>query len=237
MNIIWLLQGSMILESGKYRLVIDPYISDYVEKHHGVTRLAQPPLSASEIRPSFIYCTHNHIDHLDPEGLPEILELYKDCPVSGPVSVVKECGKLGIRPAKLIQAEVDKPFKAGPFELIPVKAYHSDADATGLIVKAEGKTIYISGDSEYCDELPSLIMKSAGSRIDIAIICINGRLGNMNLEDAVKTVKSLGVKMAIPMHYGLFEQNTADPVPFVDACRDAGMNSFMMQPGKSIKLN
>ncbi|MFA6291634.1 MAG: MBL fold metallo-hydrolase, partial [Victivallales bacterium] len=184
-----------------------------------------------------IYCTHNHIDHLDPEGLPEILKLNKDCPVSGPVSVVKECGKLGIRPAKLIQAEIDKPFKAGPFELIPVKAYHSDAEATGLIVRAEGKTIYISGDTEYRDELSCIIRKSAGSEIDIAIICINGRLGNMNFEDAVKTGRSLGVRTAIPMHYGLFEQNTADPVPFVEACKGAGMNSFMMQPGKSIKLN
>ena len=237
MNIIWLLQGSMILESGEYRLVIDPYISDYVEKNHGVTRLAPPPLSASEIRPSFIYCTHNHIDHLDPEGLPEILKLYKDCPVAGPISVVKECGKLGIRPAKLIQAEIGKSFNAGPFELIPVKAYHSDPDSTGLIVKAEGKTIYISGDTEYCDELPSLIKKSAGPQIDIAIICINGRLGNMNLEDAVKTVKLLEVRTAIPMHYGLFQQNTEDPVPFMNACKEAGMNSFMMKPGKSIKLN
>jgi len=236
MEIIWLLQGSMILIFDKYRLVIDPYISDYVEKLHGMIRLASPPLSASEINPSFIYCTHNHIDHLDPEGLPEILKLHGNCPVSGPASVVKKCAELGVRPARLIQAEIDNSFSAGPFELIPVKAYHSDADATGLVVKAEGKTIYISGDTEYRDELPSLVKKSAGSEIDIAIICINGRLGNMNIEEAVRTVKALGVRTAIPMHYGLFQQNTADPVPFLDACKESGINSFAMQAGKSIKL-
>lgn len=236
MNIIWMLQGSLILVSGEHRLVVDPYISDYVEKKHGMIRLEAPPLTAEQIKPSFIYCTHNHIDHLDPEGLPQILKIYKDCPVAGPVSVVKKCGELGIKPAELIKAEIDKPLKSGPFELIPVKAFHSDADATGLIVKAEGKTIYISGDTEYKDELPELVKKSAGGKIDIAIICINGRLGNMNLDDAVKTAKALGVKTAIPMHYGLFQQNTADPAPFVAACKDAGMNSFAMLPGKETEL-
>ena len=32
MRIIWLTQGGFLIESGGYRLVIDPYISNYVEK-------------------------------------------------------------------------------------------------------------------------------------------------------------------------------------------------------------
>ena len=42
-------------------------------------------------------------------------------------------------------------------------------------------------------------------------ICINGRLGNMNVEDAVKLTKILSPRVGVPTHYGMFESNTEDP--------------------------
>ena len=42
-------------------------------------------------------------------------------------------------------------------------------------------------------------------------ICINGRLGNMSVDDAIKLTKIINPKVGIPTHYGMFESNTEDP--------------------------
>ena len=48
-------------------------------------------------------------------------------------------------------------------------------------------------------------------RIDLMIICINGRLGNMNVDEAVRLTEILAPRLGIPTHYGMFESNTEDP--------------------------
>jgi L-ascorbate metabolism protein UlaG (beta-lactamase superfamily) len=58
----------------------------------------------------------------------------------------------------------------------------------------------------------------------------------MNLDEAVRAVKRLRPKTALPMHYGLFAENTADPLPFIRECMSAGINSFEMQPGREFSI-
>ena len=99
-----------------------------------------------------------------------------------------------------------KTFKTGDFELKAVFADHS-VPAVGVIVKHSGITMYFSGDTEYNKKLEEL--KEYG--IDIMFICINGRLGNMNVKDAVKLTKIINPKVAVPAHYGMFESNTENP--------------------------
>ena len=50
--------------------------------------------------------------------------------------------------------------------------------------------------------------------IDVMIICINGRLGNMNAEDAARLTKILSPRVGIPTHYGMFASNTEDPTAY-----------------------
>ena len=42
-------------------------------------------------------------------------------------------------------------------------------------------------------------------------ICINGKLGNMNVEEALKLTEILSPRVGVPTHYGMFESNTEDP--------------------------
>ena len=39
---------------------------------------------------------------------------------------------------------------------------------------------------------------------DTTIVCINGRLGNMNVDEALVTAKKIGAKINIPNHYDMF---------------------------------
>ena len=99
-------------------------------------------------------------------------------------------------------------------------------------MKTEEQKLYLSADSEYDDKLINKFTENC----NIILICINGRLGNMSLEEALKVVKALKPETALPMHYGLFAENTADPKPFIEECINSGIKSFEMTLGKEFKL-
>lgn len=235
MKFTWIGQGGFIFESEGYRLVVDPYLSDLVEKKEGLTRLMEPPVGIEEMRADAVLCTHNHLDHFDPGAVPEIIRKYQSCFVIGPQSVGKKCEEFGIPKEKYKELNKGKTLDAGPFKITAIEAFHSDECAIGALIESKGKRVYLSGDSEYGDVLVEDVLSKSNS-IDMVLICINGRLGNMNLQDALKTVKSISPVQALPMHYGLFAENTADPEPFIKACNDAGIKSFEMIPGKEYEL-
>jgi len=49
---------------------------------------------------------------------------------------------------------------------------------------------------------------------DMTFICINGRLGNMNVEEALVVAKKIGAAVNIPNHYDMFESNSENPYLF-----------------------
>jgi L-ascorbate metabolism protein UlaG (beta-lactamase superfamily) len=81
-----------------------------------------------------------------------------------------------------------------------VYAEHSDDKAIGVVMQAEGKTYYITGDTLYNAE----IFKDLPSSIDYIFIPINGRGNNMNMTNARRFCAKLG-SVAIPLHCGLFD--------------------------------
>jgi L-ascorbate metabolism protein UlaG (beta-lactamase superfamily) len=235
MKFTWIGQGGFIFESEGVRLVVDPYLSNIVEQKEGRTRIMNNPVSIKELRPDAIFCTHDHLDHFDPETVPEIIRNFSSCFVAGPESVGKKCAEFGIPNERFKEICKGESINIGPFKITAVEALHSDKCAVGAIIENNGKRIYLSGDSEYSDDLAKDVLTKSDS-IDMVLICINGRLGNMNLQDALKTVESIAPTQALPMHYGLFAENTVDPQPFIKACNEAGIKSFEMIPGKEYEL-
>lgn len=236
MNITWLGQGGFLFESGTTRLVVDPYLSDFVERNHHLTRLMEPPLSVEQLRPSAVFCTHDHIDHLDPEGAVWLAEAYPESRFFGPDSVVRKLGELGLAHHSAQAVGVGQTVSIGDFTVTATPAKHSDPDAVGLIVSDSERLLYLSGDTEFTPDLADQVADLASGPLDAVLICINGRMGNMKGEEAVEVVKALRPAVAHPMHYGLFAENTAAPQPFVQAVRSAGIEAGTMTPGVAFTL-
>ena len=232
MKFTWITQGGFVFESSSFRLAVDPYLSDAVEKKSSVTRMIEPVFCVSSLKPDAVFCTHDHMDHYDPITVPEIAKEFPECILAGPVSVVKKAVEDGIEESKILKAEKGVLMELGPFEITPVSALHSDKDAVGMIVKCDGKTLYISGDSEYSESIAGEVLKYGGGKIDMMFICINGKWGNMNLDDALKVVKAIRPGIALPMHYDLFKENSVSPQPFIEECNAMGVKSFEMKQGK-----
>jgi L-ascorbate metabolism protein UlaG (beta-lactamase superfamily) len=202
-----------------------------------ITRLAPPPLGAAALKPDTVVCTHDHMDHLDPVGLPQILALHPSVRVTGPASVRLKAEKLGLDAARVDVVAPGAAVTRGPFRLTAVPAYHSDPETIGLLIEADGQLLYLSSDTLNSEGLPDQLLEAAGGRSpDLALICINGRLGNMNAEEALQVATRIQAGAVVPMHYGLFAENTADPESFVAACRAAGLCSYALQPGVAREL-
>lgn len=231
MEIRWLTQGSFLFVSNGTRILVDPYMSDCLEAK-GLKRLVEYPLSFEELKPDMLICSHDHLDHLDPETVEHIAKLYPECLFAGPISSCEHFKTLGVAESQIILLERNKPVGQGEVNITPVMAIHSDPEAIGLVIEAENKKLYLSADSEYADDLVCVMTQNC----DLILICINGRLGNMTLAEALNVVQAAKPLTALPMHYGLFAENTADPQPFIDGCIKNSINSFEMKPGVKFEL-
>ncbi len=232
MKITWLGQGGFLFESQSFRMVVDPYLSDCVFAKEGLARLHPFPVPLKELKPDLVLVTHDHMDHLDPDGIPLIQAEYPECRYAGPQRSYDHFLKLGIKKERLTLIPMNTVHHFGPFRVTSVFAAHSDPTSCGYLIEAEGKKIYLSGDTNFDERLLSDSLKN----MDLMLICINGKLNNMNCGDALKCVRSLMPKRALPMHIGLFAENTADPAPFLAECRKLGVCSDAMTPGKEFSI-
>lgn len=231
MKITWLSQGSFLFESNGTRILIDPYMSDCLEAK-GLKRMIEFPLTFEALKPDLLICTHDHLDHLDPETVRRIADVYPETIVAGPSSCCEHFKTLGVAESQITLLERGKPVCQGLIKITPVMAIHSDPEAVGLVIETEDKKIYLSADSEYADDLVCPLTRNC----ELILICINGRLDNMSLDEALNVVKAAKPLMALPMHYGLFAENTADPQPFIDDCIKNSINSFEMKLGVEFEL-
>lgn len=204
MKIRFLGQSGYIIKTEKTEIMIDPYLSDSVNRVAGRPRMLPIPINPENISCDVVICTHNHLDHLDPDTIKYINNEQFFLTTNEGKIELKKWGKTNV-----IALNTDASITVGDFEITAVFADHA-VEAFGLIVKAENKTLYFSGDTLYNEKL----FEIAKYKPDITFICINGRLGNMNVNEALITAKRIGAKINIPNHYDMFASNSENPYLF-----------------------
>ena len=202
LEIRWIGQSGYLLNDGKTEICIDPYLSDVVNRIAGRGRMVNPPFAPDALKSDVVVCTHNHLDHVDIDAIPL---MKKDrmlflAPTDAKNQLM-ECGVINYH-----EFNEGDTYSVGDFTLRAVFADHS-VPAIGVILSHGGQTLYFSGDTLYHEKLKEL----KAYHIDIMFICINGKLGNMNVDEAVELTKIINPKVGIPTHYGMFESNTEDP--------------------------
>ena len=222
MRITWIGQGGYLIKSGKSEILVDPYLSDIVGKLHGKPRLYPAPFEPESVNCDAVICTHDHLDHLDPEAIEKMKDEQFFLVTNEGASHLEELGKKNYK-----VLGVGDSMTIGEFEVTAVYANHT-CEAFGLIIEAEGERIYISGDTLFDEKL----FEAKRYCPDITFICINGRLGNMKVGEAVITAKEIGAKVNIPNHYDMFESNSEDPEKFTSKLD----NGFIMERNREYSL-
>ncbi|MBE6413306.1 MAG: MBL fold metallo-hydrolase [Verrucomicrobiaceae bacterium] len=232
-SVVWLCQAGFLFELENTRVVVDPYLTNSCGKPRGrFDRMVPPPMTFDELKPDYVLFSHDHRDHYDDETVPELYKRYQNCFFAGPVSTCEHFKNQGFSSLKFQTLTKGNSYDFNKFKVLPTTAYHSDPQALGYVFDFGGKKVYFSGDSEYSDTLAEDIKKVSGGNIDIVFVVINGKLGNMNWQQAVKLVSQLKPRVAVPMHYGLFAQNTEDPNPFKNELERLGVKCVLFEAGK-----
>ena len=222
MTICFLGQSGYIIKTKKAEIVIDPYLSDSVNRVAGRPRLLPIPIKPSEIYCDAVVCTHDHLDHLDPETISDINNDQLFITTKEGKEKILSLGKHNVKSLSLGES-----LTIGDVDITAVFADHT-VEAFGLIVNAENKTLYFSGDTLYNEKLFDV----ADYKPDIAFICINGKLGNMNVDEALTVAKKIDAKVNIPNHYDMFASNSENPNLFTSKLK----NGFIMEFGKMYEL-
>jgi L-ascorbate 6-phosphate lactonase len=204
-TLTWLGQSGFLIESAGRRLLIDPFFSDHEDRVY-------PPLPIDEFGANIdrLLVTHEHLDHLDSEALPQIaarspgLEIIAPAPIAG-------SDFTGVRPGdRLDNITVVPAIHA----VHPADGYSDGGGRfVGYVLELEGVAIYHAGDTIATDELVAALEPL---RIDIALLPVNGRsyfreqqdlAGNLDVRDAVALATRIGAHTLVPIHWDLMEGN------------------------------
>ena len=196
------------------RILVDPYLTDTLREQKGerFARQVPPPENIEALNPDILLITHDHGDHLDMATLERWLDGDVRLPVLGPYPVYQTVSARW--PSKhncmVMRPGVEVSLNGALFCAVP--ASHETVEAVGYLIKAEEKTLYLTGDTLYNRQIPQFLK---AEQIDAALVCINGFGNNMNAVDAARLTEALRPTMAIPVHWDMFRPFGADPKSFV----------------------
>lgn len=210
MKITWLGQAGLLLETGADRIVVDPYLSDSVEKIEPHNRRRVPVEKRFwEIDPTVILLTHDHLDHTDPETLCHYLGKDTKVTVLAPERAYQTARKFGGLGNNYVKVMRHTEWTERGVRCRAVFADHSDPTAVGYLIEAEGKTLYVTGDTLYNTDL----FADLPAKIDAVFLPVNGRGNNMNMADGARLCEKIGA-VAVPLHCGLFDDFDLHDFPY-----------------------
>jgi len=191
-----------------------------------MTRLVVDPARLRFV--DVVTSSHGHTDHLDAETLRAIRPQALVCP-AGIRELARE--RAGAEPIGIEEGET---VDVSGFAITAVRAEHDvSGPAFGYVVRCGPLALYHSGDT--------LAFRGLGESLrpfgpDVAILPINGKLGNMGGADAAHVASEAGARVAVPCHFDMFELNTASPDAFVRECERLGQASRVLRAGERLTL-
>jgi L-ascorbate metabolism protein UlaG (beta-lactamase superfamily) len=220
----WLGQSGFLLKRDGRFLLVDPYLSDSLTAKYAATATPHVRMTRRVVAPgrlSFVdvvLATHGHTDHLDPETLPHV-----GGTLVAPARIVALAReRSGREPVGVSEGET---VELAGFAIRAVPARHPGEHCVGYVI--DGR-IYHAGDTEP--------IEPPAHGVEVALVPINGKVGNLDGEQAARLAHAVGASLAVPMHFEMFEFNTASPEPFRVECERLGVRARVLRCGEQLEL-
>lgn len=233
LGLAWLGQAGFLLRYEKLRIMVDPYLSDYLAvKYAGQEfphqRLMPPPLAAEAVRGlDWVFCTHRHSDHMDPGSLGVLAENNPHCRFAVPRAEREAAVRAGVpEPRMELLNEGESLVCGGDVRVTALASAHESFKQNergehhflGYLFRFGAQTVYHGGDGVAYEGLAAKLRAAGAS---LALLPVNGRSaylasrgvpGNMDFDEACTLCLDAGIPRLIPHHFGMFAFNTADRV-------------------------
>lgn len=228
-NFKFLGQCGFIISTDDLKIAIDPCLNDLIE--NGTTIRNYPAVMDPEnLNADYIFCTHDHIDHLAPETICRAAK-NSNTKFIVPKGCVKILTDLGIENFRITSVSDNQTVDFEKFSVKGISTAHPvhqlDCDGNdwnlAYCIYLDGKKLVHLGDTYGTSRLEKSL-KDLGA-IDCLMTPINGMdeqkakagiIGNLSIEEAVSITALLCPKSVIPTHFDMVKGNTADPQKFLE---------------------
>lgn len=227
-NFKFLGQCGFVIEADGLRLAIDPCLCDLIENGTSI-RNYPPVMKAEDLDADYIFCTHDHIDHLAVETVSKAAAASSKTKFIVPEGCVEILTQLGISPDRITGISDTETKTFEKFSVKGISTAHPvhQKDSNGkdknlaFAISIDKKQIVHLGDTYYTERLESAL--KGLNTIDYFITPINGMddekakagiIGNLSVEEASDLCSKLDIVNAIPSHFDMVKGNTANPVEF-----------------------
>ncbi len=246
LDLWWLGQSGFLVAFDGRHLLLDPYLSDSLTRKYADTDKPHVRMTELVVDPArlgfvdVVTASHAHTDHLDPDTLRALPNAQLIAPEAHRELAAERSGRepLGIDDGETVTV-------AG-FAVTALPAAHEaiERDAggrmlhLGYVVRCGPFALYHAGDTVRYDDQAARV----GEGIDVALLPINGRAparrvaGNLDGEEAAALAHDIGARLAVPMHFEMFEFNTEPPDAFVAACERLGQPYRVLRAGERLTL-
>lgn len=192
-------QAAVKINSGGKILYIDPY------------------MIANEEKADYIFITHSHYDHFSLDDIKRIAK--KETVIYASYDCVPKLIDAGFQKVKGIipgQTITDEGLKFETTYAYNIRktTFHPRGNRwMGYVFEIEGYRVYHSGDTERIPEMKDI-------NCDIAILPLGQTYTMNSVADAAKSALDVKAKVAIPIHYGLYEGTEEDSLLFKKLLQD-----------------
>jgi L-ascorbate 6-phosphate lactonase len=250
----WIGQEGYVFKTPRQIIYIDPYLSTYAERvtqgqANEHVRIHSAPMQPEKVvHADIVLCTHDHADHIDPDGIPLIAKASPQAQF-----VVPECARdtmlgFGIVAERIHTLRGDDSLTVNGLTVHAIPGAHEQLNEDpekgfpflSYVFELEGHTVLHAGDTI---PYPGQAEKVHAHQADLAFLPINGRdefrhaldfEGNFTCEEAVGFGLSIKAGLTIPMHYDMFTLNTADVADFERIAKHRGLKHYIMQHEEGI---
>ncbi len=225
-KVTWFGHATFGLDVDGHKVLIDPFFSDN----------PAAAVSADTVEADFIVVSHGHGDHV---GDTVAIAQRTGATVISNFEIVNWLGEQGLE--KLHPQHIGGGFTY-PFGYLKLTiAHHGSAlpdgsyggNPAGLLLTApDGKKLYFA-----CDTGLFYSMKLIGEEgIDLAVLPIGDNF-TMGPDDALRAVKLIEPKVAIPVHYDTWDVIQQDPQAWAERVEaETNTTCALIKPGESYEL-
>jgi L-ascorbate metabolism protein UlaG (beta-lactamase superfamily) len=195
--------ATVLARYARLAIAFDPMLGRWVG---GVRRAVEPGLAPGDLADvGLVLISHRHADHLH---VPTLKRLPRGATVVVPAGAASWVSSLGF--ARVVELQAGSDLELRGVHVFAAATSHGDHElARGLsyIVRGDGPSMYLCGDSGYFSGFADLGERFAP---DIAMLPIGGfvpqsfRDRHMSPLDALFAFEDLRARLLVPIHHGAF---------------------------------